>query len=169
MALLQQLALTPPKFRRMSETPTTTTSQKSIAINLAFILEYASNLYCSAFGAPRALGSKEREILSVLIPFVSHYARPLYCNTPPIRIEALLRKSWWLWSPGCSPNITHALRLHPQGVARLLSVCAHLSSLQLWVQRIDPETTQQRLQPQASSKATCSLTRRRFDFLRVIF
>ena len=28
----------------------------------------------------------------------------LYCNTPPICIAVLLGKSWWLWSPGCSPN-----------------------------------------------------------------
>ena len=40
-------------FRRMSETPTTTTSQKSIAIHLPFVSQYASNLYCSAFGTPR--------------------------------------------------------------------------------------------------------------------
>ena len=40
-------------LRRMAETPTTTTSQKSIAIHLPFVLQYASNLYCSAFGPPR--------------------------------------------------------------------------------------------------------------------
>ena len=28
----------------------------------------------------------------------------LYCNTPPICIKVLLGKSWWLWSPGCSPE-----------------------------------------------------------------
>ena len=33
--------------------PTTTASQKSIAVHLPFVLQYASNLYCSAFGAPR--------------------------------------------------------------------------------------------------------------------
>ena len=38
-------------LRRMSETPTTTTSQKSIAVRLPFVLQYASHLYCSAFGA----------------------------------------------------------------------------------------------------------------------
>ena len=38
------------KIRRMSETPTTTTSQKSIAVRLQFVLQYASNLYC--FDAP---------------------------------------------------------------------------------------------------------------------
>ena len=85
----------------MSETPTTTTSQKSIAIRLPFVLQYASHLYRSTF-VP--LGSKEREILSVLLPFVSQYASHLYCNTPPICIAVLLGKSWWLWSPGCSPT-----------------------------------------------------------------
>ena len=38
--------------RRMSETPTTTTSQKSIAIRLPFVLQYASHLYCSGLDAP---------------------------------------------------------------------------------------------------------------------
>ena len=88
------------KVRRMSETPTTTTSQKSIAIRLPFVSQYASHLYRSTF-VP--LGSKEREILSVLLPFVSQYASHLYCNTPPICIAILLGKSWWLWSPDCSP------------------------------------------------------------------
>ena len=77
----------------MSETPTTTTSQK--------VSQYASHLYRSTF-VP--LGSKEREILSVLLPFVSQYASHLYCNTPPICIAVLLGKSWWLWSPDCSPE-----------------------------------------------------------------
>ena len=45
-------------FRRVSKTPTTTTSQKRIAIHLQFA---------------------------------------------PIYIAVLLGKSWWLWSPGCSP------------------------------------------------------------------
>ena len=75
--------------------------KKSIAIHLPFVLQYASNLYC---GTLVPLGSKEREMLSVLLPFVSQYASHLYCNTPPICIAVLLRKSWWLWSPGCSPS-----------------------------------------------------------------
>ena len=79
--------------------PTTTTSQKSIAIHLQFVLQYASNLYCSTFGAPTLW---EREILSILLPFVSQYASHLCCNAPPICIAVLLEKSWWLWSPGCS-------------------------------------------------------------------
>ena len=49
------------------------------------------------------LCSEEREILSVLLPFVSQYASCLYCSTPPICIAVLLGKSWWLWSPECSP------------------------------------------------------------------
>ena len=86
---------------RMSETPTTTTSQKSIAapppiciaIRLQFVLE--------CFWCP--LHSEEREYCQ----YSSHLYRStpphLYCNTPPICITALLDKSWWLWSPGCSP------------------------------------------------------------------
>ena len=73
--------------------PTTTTSQKSIAIHLPFVSQYASHLYRSTFGA---LGSKEREILSVVLPFVSQCASHLYCNTPPIYIAVFLEISWWL-------------------------------------------------------------------------
>ena len=50
-----------------------------------------------------SLRSEEREILSVLLPFVSQYASHLYCNTPLICIAVLLEQPWWLWSPGCSP------------------------------------------------------------------
>ena len=105
--------------RRMSETPTTTTSRKSIAIHLQFVLQYASNLYCHALGALR---SEERKY-DHLLPFVSQYASHLYCNTPPICIAVLLGKSWWLWSLGCSPlsvatlesdNLRTTLRRHDQ-------------------------------------------------------
>ena len=40
------------RIRKMSETATTTTSQKSIAIRLQFVLQYAPNLYCNTPGAP---------------------------------------------------------------------------------------------------------------------
>ena len=50
------------------------------------------------------LCSEEREILSVLLPFVSQYASHLRCSTPPVCIAVLLGKSWWLWSPACSPT-----------------------------------------------------------------
>ena len=63
------------EIRRMSETPTTTTSQKSIAIHLQFVLEYASNVYCSAFAL------RKGEILSGLLPFVSPYASHFYHST----------------------------------------------------------------------------------------
>ena len=70
--------------------------------------QYTSYLYCSTPPVCIAvilepLGSEERELLSVLLPFVSQNASHLYCNTPPICIAVLLRKSWWLWSPECSP------------------------------------------------------------------
>ena len=64
--------------RRMSETPTTTTFQKSIAVHLQFVLQYASNLYCSAFGAIELSGKGNT---SVRRPFVSQHASHLYCNT----------------------------------------------------------------------------------------
>ena len=47
-----QPGLSRSKCRSMSETPTTTTSQKSIAIHLQFVLQCSSKLYCNAFGAP---------------------------------------------------------------------------------------------------------------------
>ena len=96
-ALLQELS----GIRRMSETPTTTTSQESIAIHLPFVLQYASNLYYSTLGATELSGEGNT---SVLLPFVSQYASHLYRNTPPICTAMLLGKSWWLWSPGCSPQ-----------------------------------------------------------------
>ena len=84
----------------MSETPTTTTSQKSVAIRPQFILQYAPNLYCTAFGATEFPGKGNS---SVLPPFVLQYASHLYRSTSPSCIAILLGKSWWLWSPGCSP------------------------------------------------------------------
>ena len=84
----------------MSETPTTTTSQKIIAKHLQFVLQYASYLYRSTFGAPPL---RRRSILLVLLAFVSQYTSHLYCNAPPICIAVLSGNSWWLWSPGCSP------------------------------------------------------------------
>ena len=85
--------------RRMLETPTTTTSQKSIAIHLQFVLQYASDCIAVLL-VP--LSSQEREILQSS----SH----LYRSTPSICIAIRLPsvsqcfwgKSWWL-SPGCSP------------------------------------------------------------------
>ena len=74
--------------------------KKVSKIRLPFVLQYASTLYCSAFGATELSGKGNT---SVLLPFVSQYAFHLYCNTPPICIAILLGKSWWLWSPGCSP------------------------------------------------------------------
>ena len=73
------------------------------------VSQYTSHLYCNTPPICTAvllvpLRSEEREILSVLLPFVSQYASHLYYNTPPICIAVLLGKSWWLWSPECSPS-----------------------------------------------------------------
>ena len=70
----------------MSETPTTTTSQKSIAIHLQFALQCASNLYRNTFGAIELSGEGST---SVLLPFVSQCSSHLYRNTPPICIAIL--------------------------------------------------------------------------------
>ena len=93
----------------MSETPTTTTSEKSIAICLQFVLQYTSNLYCSAFGTLSPGEGEKIQYSSHLYrsapPIcVSQYASHLYRSMPPICIAMLWGKSWWLWSPECSPS-----------------------------------------------------------------
>ena len=81
-------------------TPTTTTSQRGIAMHLQFVLQYTSNLYCSAFGAP-TLGGKGNIVstppicIAVRLPFVLQCASHSHRST--------FEKSWWLWSPECSP------------------------------------------------------------------
>ena len=63
----------------MSETPTTTTSQKSIAIHLQFVLQYASKCHCALrkgkyFSTPPIC-------IAGRLPFASQYASHLYRNT----------------------------------------------------------------------------------------
>ena len=78
------------RFGRTSETPTTTTSQKSIAIHLPFVLQYASKLYCSTL----PLGSKERE--------KCQYSSHLHRSTPPICIAIRLPfVSQYFWENLC--------------------------------------------------------------------
>ena len=62
------------------------TPSNCIAIHLQFVLQY--------FQCPYALRKGE----------YCQYSSHLYRSTPPICIAVLLRKSWWLWSPGCSPE-----------------------------------------------------------------
>ena len=64
-----------------------------IAIRLQFVPQY--------FWCPYAL--RKGKYCQYSSHFVSQYASHLYCNTPPICIAVLLGKSWWLWSPECSP------------------------------------------------------------------
>ena len=61
-------------------------SKKYRAIHLPFVLQYASNLYCSTFGARRKV-RKEKYFstppifcIAVRLPFVSQYASHLYRN-----------------------------------------------------------------------------------------
>ena len=98
LILLHYTAPSPPFLFRTQKnvrTPTTTTSQKSIAMHLQFVLQYASNLYCSAFGAP-TLGGKGNIVstppicIAVRLPFVLQYASHSHRST--------FEKSWWLWS-----------------------------------------------------------------------
>ena len=93
----------------MRKWPTTTSPQESVAVHLQFVLPYASNLYCLAFGATEFSGKGNTW---VLLRFVSQYASHLYRSTPPICIAILLGKSWWLWSPGCSPTTASGNRSH---------------------------------------------------------
>ena len=59
------------------------------------------------------LRSEEREILSVLFPFVSQYASICIAIRLPICIAVLLGKSWWLWSPVRTSKILFP-RIRPQ-------------------------------------------------------
>ena len=64
------------------------------------VLQYTSHLYCNTPPICTAvllvpLRSEEREYCQ--------YSSHLYRSTPPICIAILLGKSWWLWSPECSP------------------------------------------------------------------
>ena len=73
-----------------------------IAMRLPFVSQY--------FRCPYALGKgKYCQYASIL--FVSQYTSHLYCNMPPICIALLFGKSWWLWSPGCSPIIEGGQKL----------------------------------------------------------
>ena len=72
-------------IRRTSETPTTAISLKSIAIRLQFVLQYASNLYCSAFSgkgiiqyASHLHRSTPPICIAIRLPFVSQQASHLY-------------------------------------------------------------------------------------------
>ena len=73
------------------------------------VLQYTSNLYyntppiCIVYSAVGAVEYSGKGTTSILFSFVSQYASHLYRNTPPICIAMLLGKSWWLWSPECSP------------------------------------------------------------------
>ena len=49
------------------------------------------------------LSSEERDVLSVLLPFVLQDASHLYRTTPPMCIIMLQGTYQWLGSPGCSP------------------------------------------------------------------
>ena len=76
------------ELRRMSE--------PQPPLLLKKVSQCTSNLYCNTPPICIAvlsvsLHSEEREILSVLHPFVLQCASHLYCNTPPTRIAALLR------------------------------------------------------------------------------
>ena len=98
----------------MSETPLPTSDQKNVRNPNH---HYFANKYCNTppictaihlqcvlqhFRCP--LCFEERELLSVLLQLVSQCASHLYCITPPMCIAVLLGKSWWSWSPGCSPS-----------------------------------------------------------------
>ena len=73
----------------------------SIARHLHFALQCTSNLYCGT----RCPWPSGRKTLVVLLPFASQYTSHRCRNSPPIHITMLgVEKSWWLGSPGCSPE-----------------------------------------------------------------
>ena len=95
----QQINTGVANFRRMSETPTTTTSQKSIAIHLQFVLQYMPPICIAVLLVPlRSEEGKDCQYYSHLYrstPPVSQYSS-LYRSAPPICIAVLLGKSWCL-------------------------------------------------------------------------
>ena len=115
-AILLRFEIAERLLRRMSETPTSTTSQKSIAIHLQFVLQDASNLYCSAFGAAELPGKGNT---SVRLPFVLQYASRLYRSTPPICIAIHLpfvSQYFWENLGGCGHRDVPQLRCCNLGI-----------------------------------------------------
>ena len=84
------------------------------------VSQYASNLYCSTPPISITvllvpLQSEEREILSVLLPFVSQY---VYRNMPPICITVLFGKILVVVVAGMFPNCCD-LHDHPSRTERI--------------------------------------------------
>ena len=79
----------------VSETPTPTTSQKSTAVHLQFVRQYAPHLYRRTFLASKL---RRKGNPAVRLPFVLQYASHLYGSTPPICTAVLLEKYWGLGS-----------------------------------------------------------------------
>ena len=80
---------------------------------------------CSAFGA---LSSEEREILSVLLPFVSQFH--LYRNTPPIYICNSLGKTLVVGVTGIFPSIEVCQKLlSAETQKKTEQCCGHHSTI----------------------------------------
>ena len=94
-------------IRRMSEPRHHYFSKTYWNTPLQFVLQYASNLYRSTFGAPTLWGkgntvSTRPSCIAVRLPFVLQYASHLYRST--------LGKSWCLWSRDV-PQIMQTLHI----------------------------------------------------------
>ena len=115
-----------------------------ITSQLKKVSQYTSHLYCSTPPICIAellvpLGSKEREIVSVLLPFVSQYASHLYRSTPPICIAIRLpfvSQYFWENLGGCGRrDVPHSQELcaqpdlhplpHQADEAETLSLSSH--------------------------------------------
>ena len=120
-----KIALVPKLIRGMSETPTTTTSQK--------VLQYTFNLHCNTppicIAVPSVpLSTQEREILQ----YSSHF----YHSTPPICIPIRLPfvlQYFWESLGGCGHRVVPKLSLGACSLlVRFLCAClAHLAAARL--------------------------------------
>ena len=85
------------KARRMSEPPSTTTSQESIAIHLQFVLQYA--FWCHTALRKGKYFNTPPICIAARLPSVSQYASHLYHNTKHQRFPEgswrSFRRNWW--------------------------------------------------------------------------
>ena len=74
---------------RVSETPTPTGLERSTAVHLQFVRQYAPHLYRCTFLASKPWRKGNP---AVHLPFLLQYASHLYGSTPPICTAVLLRR-----------------------------------------------------------------------------
>ena len=95
------------RFRRMSETPTTTYFSKCIAIHLQSVLQYAPpTCIAGAFGGTELSGKRNYFsappiCIAVRLPFLSQYASHLYRSAfgkiLVVVVTGMFPKNWLSW------------------------------------------------------------------------